>query len=136
MGSSMKPTIFDDRVATALKSWHHTAKKNAKESKHSNSPFSTRPSTPEHGSSPMHLLHGYQHRGIDSFQTSPTTHNNIDHWANVGSSHSPRRHDHHDEDESIREHAELMTDTTNARDMSGHAQSEIEIVRPSFSFGK
>lgn len=139
MGSTMKPTIFDDRVATALKSWHHTAKKNAKESKHSsNSPFSSRPATPDHGSSPMHLLHAYQQRSnIDSLQASPTAFNNLDPWANVGSSHSPHRHhldEDEDDDESIREHgAELMADPANPRDVApeGYTQREIDIVRPS-----
>ncbi|KAF2295854.1 hypothetical protein GH714_034586 [Hevea brasiliensis] len=37
MGSSIRPTIFNDRVAAALKNWHHDAKKHAKHSKHSES---------------------------------------------------------------------------------------------------
>ncbi|PWA83152.1 seven transmembrane MLO family protein [Artemisia annua] len=35
MGSTMKPTIFNDRVATALRSWHQTAKKQIKRNKKS-----------------------------------------------------------------------------------------------------
>ena len=33
MGSTMKPTIFNERVAMALRNWHHTAKKNIKHNK-------------------------------------------------------------------------------------------------------
>ncbi|KAG6665654.1 MLO-like protein 6 [Carya illinoinensis] len=85
MGSTMKSTIFDDRVATALKSWHHKAKKNAKQSHHSemNSPFSSRPATPTHGMSPVHLLHNYHHSSLDSLHASPRRTTNVvenDHW--------------------------------------------------------
>ncbi|KAL3829169.1 hypothetical protein ACJIZ3_017971 [Penstemon smallii] len=63
MGSSMKPTIFNERVAAALKKWHQKAKKQIKERKIINStstPMSSRPtSTPvSRGMSPVHLLNG------------------------------------------------------------------------------
>lgn len=69
----MKPTIFNERVATALKNWHHTAKKQVKQSKHSNhtTPNSSRPSTPTHAMSPVHLLHRHTSGNSDSLQTSP-----------------------------------------------------------------
>ncbi|RVW39808.1 MLO-like protein 6 [Vitis vinifera] len=35
MGSTMKPTIFNDRVAKALRNWHHAARKHIKQSKQS-----------------------------------------------------------------------------------------------------
>ncbi|GKC36120.1 MLO-like protein 12, partial [Tanacetum coccineum] len=69
MGSRMKPTIFSDNVAKALKTWHHTAKKNVKHDTLSapGSPFTSRPGTPLHGStSLMHLLHRYQNDSLDS----------------------------------------------------------------------
>ncbi|CAM8966708.1 unnamed protein product [Rhodiola kirilowii] len=97
MGSSMKSTIFDDRVATALKSWHKTAKKHTKQSKHSESttPLTSRPGTPTHGGSqsPMHLLHNF--RQIESYPTTPTRHHgdNNNQWERDGS-YSP----HKDED--------------------------------------
>ncbi|GMI94722.1 MILDEW RESISTANCE LOCUS O 6 [Hibiscus trionum] len=70
MGSNMKPTIFNERVATALKNWHNTAKKHVKHNKGSVTPFSSRPNTPSHHTSPVHLLRN--HRGeIDSLNTSP-----------------------------------------------------------------
>ncbi|KAL5082338.1 hypothetical protein RYX36_010759 [Vicia faba] len=45
MGSTMKPTIFNERVATALKHWHQDAKKNIRQNRGSGfqSPMSSRP---------------------------------------------------------------------------------------------
>nr|GEU67391.1 MLO-like protein 12 [Tanacetum cinerariifolium] len=94
MGSRMKPSIFSDNVAKALKTWHHTAKKNVKHGTLSapGSPFSSRPGTPLHGStSPMHLLHRYQNDSLDSLSNSPR-HSGLEHegWANE----SPSTHHH------------------------------------------
>ncbi|KAK4408520.1 MLO-like protein 6 [Sesamum angolense] len=83
MGSTMKPTIFNERVATALRNWHHTAKKHIKQSKHSapTTPMSSRPATPSHGMSPVHLLRHYKSEMTDSLQTSPRKSNyDMDHW--------------------------------------------------------
>ncbi|KZV34567.1 MLO-like protein 6-like [Dorcoceras hygrometricum] len=84
MGSTMKPTIFNERVAAALKNWHHTAKKHIKESKHSTSvtPMSSRPATPSHsGMSPVHLLRHYQSEVDVSPRISPRKLNyNVDRW--------------------------------------------------------
>nr|AFW98803.1 MLO protein 3 [Rosa multiflora] len=64
MGSSMKPTVFNEGVAEAVKSWHHKAKKKVKHSLHSerSTPLSSRPGTPTHGMSPVHLLHNVNNR--------------------------------------------------------------------------
>ncbi|KAL4335260.1 hypothetical protein GQ457_07G043060 [Hibiscus cannabinus] len=72
MGSNMKPTIFNERVATALKKWHHTARKHVKSNKGSvtTTPFSSIPNTPLHHASPIHLLKHYQNE-MDSAHTSP-----------------------------------------------------------------
>ncbi|CAL9214537.1 unnamed protein product [Arabidopsis halleri] len=74
MGSKMKPTVFNDRVATALKKWHRTAKSETKHGRHSesNTPFSSRPATPTHGSSPIHLLHNFNNRSVESYPNSPS----------------------------------------------------------------
>lgn len=59
----MRPVIFSDNVASALRGWHHTAKKHVKQGRASGSstPFSSRPASPLHGSmSPLHLLQGYK----------------------------------------------------------------------------
>ncbi|CAH8372190.1 unnamed protein product [Eruca vesicaria subsp. sativa] len=79
MGTNMKPTVFNERVATALKTWHHTAKKHTKHGRHteSNTPYTSRPTTPTRGSSPLHKLNN---RSVETFQ----------------SSNSPRYSDHHD----------------------------------------
>ncbi|XP_022766153.1 MLO-like protein 6 isoform X2 [Durio zibethinus] len=72
MGSTMKPTIFNERVANALRNWHQQAKKHIKHNQHSGTitPLSSRPDTPSCGVSPLYLLRN--HRGeLDSSQTSP-----------------------------------------------------------------
>ncbi|KAK4835480.1 hypothetical protein QYF36_010329 [Acer negundo] len=70
MGTTMKPTIFNDRVAAALKNWHHKAKKNTKHlhGRHSesNTPYSSRPQTPTHAMSPVHLLHSFPKGSLDT----------------------------------------------------------------------
>ncbi|KAK7404691.1 hypothetical protein VNO78_05647 [Psophocarpus tetragonolobus] len=53
MGSTMKPTIFNERVAGALRNWHQTAKKHIKQNRVgpltlSGTPTSSRPTTPSH----------------------------------------------------------------------------------------
>ncbi|XP_030451672.1 MLO-like protein 6 [Syzygium oleosum] len=70
MGSTMKPTIFNERVAMALRNWHQTAKKHIKQNKGSTTPMSSRPTTPSHHMSPVHLLRNYRSE-IDSYHTSP-----------------------------------------------------------------
>ncbi|XWS71316.1 hypothetical protein CRYUN_Cryun03dG0127700 [Craigia yunnanensis] len=80
MGSNMKPTIFNERVATALRNWHHTAKKHIKQNKGSVTPFSSRPNTPSHHTSPVHLLRNYRSE-MDSLHTSPRRSNfDIEQW--------------------------------------------------------
>ncbi|KAF7820117.1 MLO1 [Senna tora] len=81
MGTSMKPTIFNERVATALKNWHHTAKKHVKDGKHSeaNTPLTSGPPTPSHGMSPVHLLYRHPAGHSDSAPTSPSNYEN-DRW--------------------------------------------------------
>ncbi|KAM6578831.1 hypothetical protein CsatB_030668 [Cannabis sativa] len=74
MGTSMKPTIFNDKVAEALRNWHHSARKHIK---HQNkaagsvTPLSSRPTTPTHHMSPVHLLRHYRSEAADSLQNSP-----------------------------------------------------------------
>ncbi|KAK1290795.1 MLO-like protein 2 [Acorus calamus] len=83
MGSNMKPTVFSERVATALRKWHHTARKHLKESRKSGSvtPTSTsRPATPAHGFSPVHLLQNYRISDANSLQTSPIRFNAASHY--------------------------------------------------------
>ncbi|PSR89983.1 MLO-like protein [Actinidia chinensis var. chinensis] len=80
MGSTMKPTIFNERIATALKNWHHTAKKHIKQSHHRSGNV-TSMSTPSLHASPVHLLGRYRSDMDDSLQASPARFSNfeIDH---------------------------------------------------------
>ncbi|KAI4334427.1 hypothetical protein L6164_019122 [Bauhinia variegata] len=80
MGSTMKPTIFNERVAAALRNWHHSARKRIKHSRGSGShsvtplssltPMSSRPGTPTHHLSPLHLLSFYRSQ-LSSAHISP-----------------------------------------------------------------
>ncbi|KVI09340.1 hypothetical protein Ccrd_012256 [Cynara cardunculus var. scolymus] len=84
MGSTMKPTIFNDEVRTAIRKWHHNARKHIKENKKSGhtTPMSNRPGMPSvgHNLSPLHLLSHYQNN-IDSLNASPTRSNsNNESW--------------------------------------------------------
>ncbi|XP_062171812.1 MLO-like protein 6 [Alnus glutinosa] len=84
MGSSMKPTIFNERVAAALRNWHHTARKHIKQNKGGSvtaTPMSSRPATPSHHLSPVHLLRHYRSEAADSIHTSPRKTNfDVEHW--------------------------------------------------------
>ncbi|TYH67917.1 hypothetical protein ES332_D06G222400v1 [Gossypium tomentosum] len=73
MGTKMRPTIFNERVADALKNWRDTAKENTKHGRRSENttPFSSRPGTPTRGMSPVHLLHNYPRKSEESGHTSP-----------------------------------------------------------------
>ncbi|KAL8551547.1 hypothetical protein ACS0TY_000587 [Phlomoides rotata] len=112
MGSKMKPVIFSNNVASALKEWHHTAKKHIKQGRPSASstPFSSRPTSPLHGSmSPVHLLHGHKKYDADleegsGYQVSPRalSMDNARGWGGggEGSLTSPRNR-HHDIDDDF-----------------------------------
>lgn len=81
MGSTMRPTIFTEKVAAALRNWHQTAKKNIKQNKSSVTPMSSQPMTPSHHMSPMHLLRRYRSEMTDSLHTSPRKSNlDTDQW--------------------------------------------------------
>ncbi|CAJ1976774.1 unnamed protein product [Sphenostylis stenocarpa] len=137
MGSTMKPTIFNDNVAAALKKWHHSAKNHVKHNKDSasNTPFSSRPGTPTHGMSPVHLLHKHP-RHSDSPVVSPRAYNyENDQW-DVEGSYSPS---HHARDHN---HGETMQMQPPAAELppSGldpiRDQHEISIALSEFSFGR
>ncbi|XP_054801090.1 MLO-like protein 2 [Prosopis cineraria] len=75
MGSTMKPTIFNGRVAAALKSWYHSARRQVKDynkNSETNTPLSSAPATPTHRMSPVHLLHKHTGGHSDAVPTSPT----------------------------------------------------------------
>ncbi|KAM3399079.1 MLO-like protein 6 [Capsicum galapagoense] len=152
MGSSMKPTIFNERVATALRKWHHGAKKHIKEinKHHSNpaTPMSSRPTTPTHAMSPVHLLRGIRTSDMD---VSPQRSNyNVDHWDIEGSSSPTRFYQGGGGDGSsspshmhqiIRSGHDLRHDDSEGHESSlpqtARDQHEVNIARPrEFSFDK
>ncbi|KAG6642982.1 hypothetical protein I3843_09G173800 [Carya illinoinensis] len=116
MGSSMKPTIFNDRVANALRTWHQTAKKKVKQNRQSNST----PTTPLHSMSPVHLLRHYR-ADPDSIHTSPRMSNFNNGDSEMGSPQSPAQVL-HDDRKWFKNH------TNHAHDI------EIEITSKDFSF--
>ncbi|PWA68042.1 MLO-like protein 6 [Artemisia annua] len=68
MGSTMKPTVFNDRVVKALHKWHQKAKKQVILNHNSNSttPFSIRSRTPSHWTSSTSTSNSSSKRARDS----------------------------------------------------------------------
>lgn len=132
----MKPTIFKDKVAKALKNWHHTARKHVRHNKGSNAntPFSSRPGTPTHGMSPVHQLHKHPGGHSDSPLVSPRAGSyDNDQWDVEGST-SPRNH--------ARGHEEMQVMEPRATELPPaglhpiRTQHEISVNLSEFSFGK
>lgn len=137
MGSTLKPTIFNERVADALKKWHHTAKRQVKHSKHSEAnsitPFSSRPATPTHGMSPVHLLHRHLAGRSDSVETSPRTSNYENEQWDVEGSNSPRNHPTGVDDIQL----EVLEQRSEATELPiTSTRHEISIAVSDFSFEK
>ncbi|XP_050287344.1 MLO-like protein 6 isoform X2 [Quercus robur] len=152
MGSTMKPTIFNERVALGLRNWHHSAKKHLKENKGSVTvtPMSSRPATPSHHTSPVHLLRNYRSE-MDSVQTSPRKSNfDFEHWETE--SPSPSHHHrptgggsssyhHHQMDKSNIEFDKNVNEAVTLSQLApipqpARAQHEIDIGLKDFSFDK
>lgn len=130
MGSNMKPTIFNERIAKALHSWHQNAKKQIKKNHHSDSmtPVSSRPTTPLHGSSsPVHLLRYYNYNnGLDSNPASPVTPNRrIEKWQEDQdeSSWSPRSRTAH---ELVEEEMESKAGPMNSPTRNFHHEINVQ----------
>ncbi|KAL3753921.1 hypothetical protein ACJRO7_001204 [Eucalyptus globulus] len=105
MGSNMKPTIFNDRVANALRNWHQSAKKHLKQNRGSVTPFSSRPGTPSRGMSPVHLLQHYKSE-LNSVQTTPRTSNfGNEGWETDGQNSPSRRKEDRGDTEMRVQHA-------------------------------
>lgn len=140
----MKPTVFNDEVASAVKNWHRKAKKRVKHSIHSekNTPFSSRPGTPTHGMSPVHLLHNHNYRrNMDDLFAPPeaSTGVEMEHWDTEGSHHPENNIAPSDTEEIIRQ-------TSSVRELGQiqelpaprHFQTQhgVNISSSNFSFGK
>ncbi|KAF2582644.1 hypothetical protein F2Q68_00001676 [Brassica cretica] len=115
MGTSMRPTIFNDRVANALKKWHKTAKKQSKHgTSGSNTPHSSRPATPTHGMSPMHLLHSHN-RSLD-YQTSFTASSSPPRFSDFGGHGHGHQHFFDPESQNVSPHLEIVeSDISNSQ---------------------
>ncbi|KGN64744.1 MLO-like protein 6 [Cucumis sativus] len=124
MGSTMKPTIFNERVAEALRNWYHSARKHIKHNRGSVTPMSSRPATPTHSMSPVHLLRHYKSE-VDSFHTSPRRSPfDTDRWDN--DSPSPSRHV--DGSSSSQPHVEMGG---YEKDPVESSSSQVDPVQPS-----
>lgn len=119
MGSNMKPTIFSDRVANALRKWHHTARKHVKQARQT----ASTPGTPSQSMSPAHLLHRYKSEQEMSVLTSPRISSFNDDNAQPGSSRQ-------DEDQ-------IVSEPRSIHDRLGpKVQHEINIQSVDFSFDR
>ena len=110
----MKTTIFDERIATALKKWHQRAKNNIREKRHED--LSSRRSIPYGGSSPIHLLRKYLSSGdLESAQNLEQVEYDID--TDVP---SPSLHSHHNSNEKSKEeiHEDQKDDGTSGFELS------------------
>lgn len=153
MGSTMKPTIFNERVATALRNWHHSAKKHIKQQHRQQSgftttPMSSRPATPSHHLSPVYLLRHYRSEIDSSVHTSPRRSNfDVEHWgdadgAGEGSSSQRYRHHHQIEmgpfEEIDNREAQIETSSSRVAPLpQPQPQHEINLGVPKdFSFDK
>ncbi|GLT81838.1 hypothetical protein SLE2022_002680 [Rubroshorea leprosula] len=142
MGSSMKPTIFNERVAAAVRKWHHMAKKHIKQNKGSMTPMSSRPTTPHH-MSPVHLLRHYRSE-MDSLQTSPKKSNFEIDYGQIGSPSVWHRnrgegsssHGHNNMENGYVEHDRDANQPNLSSGQHASPQHEIEIPSEEFSFVK
>ncbi|KAK8477138.1 hypothetical protein V6N11_047077 [Hibiscus sabdariffa] len=68
-----RPLNVSKNVVHQFENWHQTAKKQIKQGRHSENTtrFSSRPPTPTHGMSPVHPLHSYPQRRVESCHVSP-----------------------------------------------------------------
>lgn len=141
----MKPTIFNERVAGALRNWYHSARKHIKHNRGSVTPISSRPATPTHNMSPVHLLRNYKSE-VDSFHNSPRRSPfETDRWDNE--SPSPSRHA--DGSSSSQPHVEMkgydkdpvepgstQVDPVPIQQSRTRTQHEIDIGHKDFSFDR
>ncbi|XP_034704664.1 MLO-like protein 12 [Vitis riparia] len=139
MGTTMRSTVFNDKVAVALRDWHETARKHTRHG-HSDgvSPQSSRPSTPSYGMSPVHLLQSYDNNTPDM---SPVASNyDNERWYGEGSGSLGKKDDDEQRPENFesREPGRGTQDSSSAQLALGplpiQTQHEINITSSEFSF--
>ncbi|KAL1345421.1 hypothetical protein HN51_019169 [Arachis hypogaea] len=80
MGSNMKPTIFNERVAAALRNWHQSAKRNIKKKNRAGSSFSqTTTPSPNHSYDADSLSSSNGARAHSCFSSSSSFSNSSSH---------------------------------------------------------
>lgn len=134
MGSKMKPVIFSEQVASALRGWHREAKKHVKQGRQTggNTPLSSRPTSPLHSSmSPVHLLQGYQASDFGN-QVGGTTNGG---GGEATSSASPSHQEVDDFNvNGIMYSSEIERDVEDLPQMGNRDQHEVHIRLSDFSF--
>ncbi|XP_050242922.1 MLO-like protein 6 isoform X1 [Quercus robur] len=137
MGSTMKPTIFNERVANALRKWHHKAKENIKQNQHSTST----PETPMHSMSPVHLLHHYQGERDSIHKTQRMSNFNNEGWDMNGPHSSSHHHDQISLPKNQRNHGQEKSSSHEPSSIhspsshhSFHVQHESDVHSIDFSF--
>ncbi|KAF7143823.1 hypothetical protein RHSIM_Rhsim05G0183800 [Rhododendron simsii] len=133
MGSNMKPTIFNDQIAKALRNWHQTAKKHIKQNRQSPgtvTSLQSGPGTPLHSASPVHLLHNYRSE-IDSVSMSPEVSNfeNVV-WESDG---PPSRHCDRHRDLVVQQETEGVQESSLVTSASGDC-NELSTIRAERGF--
>ncbi|XP_051119952.1 MLO-like protein 6 [Andrographis paniculata] len=149
MGSNMKPVIFSDQVASALRGWHQMAKKHMKQGRHSASttPFSSRPPSPLHGSmSPVYLLRGHKihndNTSVDGIGYNPhavspraSSFSNDGDRTSVSPRHRETPPDNYETNSSLYP-SEMDKDFEDRPESSNRGQHEVRISLDDFSFRK
>lgn len=138
MGSTMRPTIFNEHVAAALKNWRQEAKKNTRS--RSPSPFSA---SPLHGMSPVHLLHKFRHNNAESAQTSPRNsdfdnphfHDDAPQWASYHEGEGLQPNRQYELELESQQPANLAQVDPSAESDQPVPQHEIDMSSSGFSFG-
>ncbi|GAB4836465.1 hypothetical protein Ancab_001376 [Ancistrocladus abbreviatus] len=144
MGSSIKPAMFSERVAKALVGWHQSARKRLRQTE-SVPAFSSRPSTPSRGSSPLYLLHRHQENKGDASQASlPRSlefeNGHLDpegsnfHGINIDEARDSQRQ--HDAVLDVEEQEGGIMQLPHAASVASKDNSEIEVSSSDFSFRK
>lgn len=155
MGSRMKETIFEERVAGAIRKWHQSARRRVRRrraggggSGNSSVISGTRSPNPTHSMSlsPVHLL-GYYRSELDSARTSPRESNFVvddaDQFTNSSPSPSPNNNNKNDvvlglDSTNNNNATPTATISTTSSSPSPYQITEIQVYRHSreFSFAK
>lgn len=136
MGSTIRPSVFNDRVAAALRDWHETAIQHGREGRHSDG--ASRSATPSSGMSPAHLLQSYDSQTTPDMSPMVSNFDN-ERWYGEGSRASVKKDDDEPgrtEDFESRKPGRAGQDSTPIGPGPIQTQHEINISSSNFSFRK